>query len=145
VAQGRARRSAHEGRQGPLLWKGVLLLHHAHHPHHRWNRGGVLPYVCGPFSHSFSLFFEEELTSSTCRCFAVWVKPPDVSFGGVEDPSTGSIVSVASGGFNLNFRLKARRSLLLIPLLPTLTLFTSTDRRHQPQLSVPLTYPPFVL
>ncbi|GAA5978865.1 hypothetical protein JCM11641_003594 [Rhodosporidiobolus odoratus] len=38
--------------------------------------------------------------------FFLWVKPPDVSFDGIEDPETGSIVSVASGGFNLNFRLK---------------------------------------
>ncbi|GAA6023680.1 hypothetical protein JCM10207_008747 [Rhodosporidiobolus poonsookiae] len=38
--------------------------------------------------------------------FFLWVKPPDVGFEGIEDPSSGSIVSVASGGFNLNFRLK---------------------------------------
>ncbi|GAA5862251.1 hypothetical protein JCM8547_007783 [Rhodosporidiobolus lusitaniae] len=38
--------------------------------------------------------------------FFLWVKPPDVSFEGIEDPDTGNIVSVASGGFNLNFRLK---------------------------------------
>ncbi|GAA5888040.1 hypothetical protein JCM6882_000259 [Rhodosporidiobolus microsporus] len=38
--------------------------------------------------------------------FFLWVKPPDVSFDGIEDPETGNIVSIASGGFNLNFRLK---------------------------------------
>ncbi|GAA5841560.1 hypothetical protein JCM11251_001260 [Rhodosporidiobolus azoricus] len=38
--------------------------------------------------------------------FFLWVKPPDVSFHGIEDPDTGNIVTVASGGFNLNFGLK---------------------------------------
>ncbi|BGP13929.1 hypothetical protein JCM10213_002573 [Rhodosporidiobolus nylandii] len=38
--------------------------------------------------------------------FFLWVKPPDVGFDGIEDPETGSIVSVGTGGFNLNFRLK---------------------------------------
>ncbi|BGP22877.1 hypothetical protein JCM10295v2_001768 [Rhodotorula toruloides] len=38
--------------------------------------------------------------------FFLWVRPPDVNFQGIEGPSSGSEVSVASGGFNLNFRLK---------------------------------------
>ncbi|BGP38020.1 hypothetical protein JCM10450v2_001953 [Rhodotorula kratochvilovae] len=38
--------------------------------------------------------------------FFLWVKPPDVGFEGIEGPESGSQVTVASGGFDLNFRLK---------------------------------------
>ncbi|GAA6051172.1 hypothetical protein JCM3770_002573 [Rhodotorula araucariae] len=38
--------------------------------------------------------------------FFLWVKPPDVGFEGIEGPESGDQVSVADGGFNLNFRLK---------------------------------------
>ncbi|GAA5835254.1 hypothetical protein JCM9279_004486 [Rhodotorula babjevae] len=38
--------------------------------------------------------------------FFLWVKPPDVGFDGIEGPETGSEVTVASDGFDLNVRLK---------------------------------------
>ncbi|GAA6006391.1 hypothetical protein JCM11491_004938 [Sporobolomyces phaffii] len=37
--------------------------------------------------------------------FFLWVKPPDVSFNGIEPPSSGQEVSVVGSGFNLNVRL----------------------------------------
>ncbi|GAA5868279.1 hypothetical protein JCM1840_005623 [Sporobolomyces johnsonii] len=37
--------------------------------------------------------------------FFLWVRPPDVSFNGIEAPSSGSEVSITSGGFDLNVRL----------------------------------------
>ncbi|KPV75951.1 uncharacterized protein RHOBADRAFT_52959 [Rhodotorula graminis WP1] len=38
--------------------------------------------------------------------FFLWVKPPDVGFDGIEGPETGSEVTVATDGFDLNVRLK---------------------------------------
>ncbi|GAA5900354.1 uncharacterized protein JCM6883_002819 [Sporobolomyces salmoneus] len=37
--------------------------------------------------------------------FFLWVKPPDVSFNGIEPPSNGQEVSVVGSGFNINVRL----------------------------------------
>ncbi|GAA5917151.1 hypothetical protein JCM8208_004851 [Rhodotorula glutinis] len=38
--------------------------------------------------------------------FFLWVKPPDVGFDGIEGPESGSEVTVATDGFDLNVRLK---------------------------------------
>lgn len=35
----------------------------------------------------------------------VWVKPPEVSFNGIEAPESGSEVTVQTNGFLINFRL----------------------------------------
>lgn len=45
--------------------------------------------------------------------FVVWVKPPDVSFNGIEPPSNGQEVSVVGSGFNINVRLNVSRKKLL--------------------------------
>ncbi|GAA5825462.1 hypothetical protein JCM10212_004838, partial [Sporobolomyces blumeae] len=37
--------------------------------------------------------------------FFLWVKPPDVSFNGIEPPASGQEVSIANSGFNINVRL----------------------------------------
>lgn len=37
--------------------------------------------------------------------FFLWVKPPDVSFNGIEPPQNGEEVSVVGSGFNINVRL----------------------------------------
>lgn len=39
----------------------------------------------------------------------VWIKPPGVSFDGIEGPATGSEVAEISDGFSLNIRLKVSR------------------------------------
>jgi len=48
------------------------------------------------------------LTRSCAFHRTVWVKPPDVGFEGIEGPESGSEVTVASDGFDLNVRLKVR-------------------------------------
>ncbi|CEQ39921.1 SPOSA6832_01480, partial [Sporobolomyces salmonicolor] len=67
------------------------------------------------------------------------VRPPDVSFNGIEAPSSGSEVSVTTGGFDLNVRLNV--SIPLLSLCPRIVLLliecrVRADRRHQPELSV---------
>lgn len=69
---------------------------------------------------------------STSDRSPVFARPPDVSFNGIEAPSTGSIVAVQSNGFNLNFQLNVRLS----ALCSLTSADTRTDWRHQPQLSV---------
>lgn len=68
----------------------------------------------------------------------VWIKPPDVSFNGIEPPSNGQEVSVVGSGFNINVRLNVRslplslaRSVLHIHFS-----MSQTDRSNQSQLYV---------
>lgn len=49
---------------------------------------------------------------SIVAAFFLWVKPPDVSFNGIEPPQNGQEVSVVGSGFNLNVRLNVRPSFL---------------------------------
>ncbi|GAA5947243.1 hypothetical protein JCM3765_001587 [Sporobolomyces pararoseus] len=42
---------------------------------------------------------------SIVAAFFLWVKPPDVSFNGIEPPQNGQEVSVVGSGFNINVRL----------------------------------------
>lgn len=74
----------------------------------------IIGIVAAFFRTSLSTPLPRPASPTDVSARTVWVKPPDVSFGGVEDPSTGSIVTVASGGFNLNFRLKVRCLFLLL-------------------------------
>ncbi|GAA6026994.1 hypothetical protein JCM8097_006024 [Rhodosporidiobolus ruineniae] len=53
-----------------------------------------------------TIFLAVLIVIAIVAAFFLWVKPPDVSFQGIEDPDTGNIVTVANAGFNLNFRLK---------------------------------------
>ncbi|GAA5930806.1 hypothetical protein JCM1841_000191 [Sporobolomyces salmonicolor] len=64
--------------------------------------------IVAAFFREFSFISRSRLNGGTDDAQSpppVWVRPPDVSFNGIEAPSSGSEVSVTTGGFDLNVRL----------------------------------------